>query len=108
MPLHPRVPNDLMLAPVAVAVDQHLEEFRDQTPAEILAYLELELDRPEVDSSVAERTARVLAAATRNANMHDWDAVITDDHCRLRITGGSVTLDIGLSASIHHFIEGRL
>lgn len=108
MPLHPRVPNDLMLAPVAVAVDQHLEEFRDRTPAEIVAYLELELDRPEADDSVEERSARILAAAVRNANMHDWSAVITDDHCRLRISGGSVTLDLGLSASINQFIEGRL
>jgi len=95
-----------MLAPVAVAIDQHLEEFRDLSPDEIVAYLELELDRPEVDASVGERASRVLAAAIRNANMHDWDAAITDDHCRLRISGGSVTLDIGLSASIHRFIEG--
>ena len=101
----PRVPNDLTLAPVAVSIDQHLQEFRDRDAKEILAYLELELDRPEFAASPEERCARILEVVVRNTNMHGWDAQITSDHARLRITGGSVSLDIGLSASIHDFIE---
>jgi hypothetical protein len=30
---------------------------------------------------------------------------VTEDHCRLRLTGGSVTLDLGLSANIMRYIE---
>jgi hypothetical protein len=106
MPLHPRVGNDLLLAPVAVALDQNLQEFRDLSPEKIRDYLDLELDRPELDGSEQERAARVLEAASRNANLHGWTAEITSDNDRVRISGGSVTVDIGLSASILSFILG--
>jgi hypothetical protein len=107
MPLHPRVGADLLMAPVAVAIDLNLQEFRDLEPAKIREYLELELDRPELDASPTERAARVLEAASRNANLHGWTAEVTPDNDRLRISGGSVTLDIGLSASILGFISGE-
>ena len=106
MPLHPRLGNDLLLAPVAVGIDLNLQEFRDLDPAKIREYLELELDRPELNALPAERAARVLEAACRNANLHGWTAEITPDHARIKISGGSVTLDIGLSASILRFISG--
>jgi len=102
----PRVPSDLTLAPVAVALDERLAELRDRSTAEIVTYLELELGRPEMTGSPDDRSARVLEAALRNENLHGWEALITDDHARLRLVGGSVTLDLGLSTSIHDFIDG--
>jgi hypothetical protein len=38
--------------------------------------------------------------------MHHWKAEITDDAARLRLSGGSVTLDLGLSAALLDYIEG--
>jgi hypothetical protein len=105
MTVRPKAPADLALAPVAVALDMNLRPLRDASAAEIAFHLELELDRPEHSHTVEERAARVLAVAVRNTELHGWTAAITDDHCRLRLTGGSVSLDLGLSASIMHFIE---
>jgi hypothetical protein len=104
MPLHPRTTKDLMLAPVAAEIDMNLQRVRDQSHEEIDYELQLELDRPPADDSVAERSARVLALALRNVELHDWRAEITDDAARLRLSGGSVSLDIGLSRSLMSYI----
>jgi hypothetical protein len=37
---------------------------------------------------------------------HHWWAEITDDGARLRLTGGSVSLDLGLSPTLMHYIQG--
>jgi len=105
MSIPPKVPRDLALAPVAAEVDLNLQRFRDLPPDEIRAQLDLELDRPELRHTRDERAGRVLHAALRNVNMHHWAAEITQDGARLRLTGGSVTLDLGLSASLLHYIE---
>jgi hypothetical protein len=105
MSIPPKVPRDLALAPVAAEVDLKLQRFRDISPEEIRAQLDLELDRPELRHTRDERAARVLHAALRNVNMHHWSAEITEDGARLRLTGGSVTLDLGLSATLLHYID---
>jgi hypothetical protein len=105
MTLHPRNPIDLMLAPVAASVDLNLQSLRDQPPAEIDYLLALELNLDTKGSTRDKRTRWVLDAAIRNVVMHDWHAEITDDGDRLRLEGGSVSLDLGLSASILHYIE---
>ena len=46
-----------------------------------------------------------LEAALRLVDMHDWHAEITDASARLRLSGGSVTIDLGLSATILDYIE---
>ena len=101
----PKVPRDLALAPVAVEVDLNLQRFRDLSPDEIRTQLDLELDRPELRRTRDERAARVLRAALRNVNMHHWSGEVTNDGARLRLTGGSVTLDLGLSATLLHYID---
>ena len=106
MSLPPKVPRDLALAPVAVDVDLNLQRFRDLGQDEIRAELDLELDRPELRHTREERADRVLHAALRNVNMHNWSAQISADGARLRLSGGSVTLDLGLSASLLRYIEG--
>jgi len=101
----PRGPHDLALAPVAVMVDRNLQLLRDCSPREIGVSLEIALNRPERSGSRSERAARVLETALVNVEMHGWHGEITGDNSRLRLSGGSVTLDLGLSASILHFIE---
>ena len=104
MPLHPRTTKDLMLAPVAAQIDMNLQRVRDQSLDEIDNALQLELNRPPADDSPAERASRVLDLALRNVEVHDWHAEITDDAARLRLSGGSVSLDLGLSRSLMNYI----
>jgi hypothetical protein len=104
---HPKSAIDLFLAPVAVEIDRNLQRFRDLDPAQIASELDLELDRPEGPAAGRdERQGRILQAALRNVNLHEWNAAISDDGARLRLHGGSVTLDLGLSASIMRYLEG--
>ena len=102
----PKDPHDLSLAPVAVSIDRNLKTLRDIGPRGIVAALELVLDRPERTGSPDERADRILEAVLRNVDLHGWRARISSDFSRVHLTGGSVSLDLGLSASILRFIEG--
>ena len=106
MTLLPRAPIDLLLAPVAVHLDMNLAQIRDASPDEISFQIALALDRPERSGTAQERMQRVLAATVRNVDLHGWTPTITDDHCRLHLSGGSVSLDLALSAAIMRFIGG--
>jgi hypothetical protein len=103
--VHPKTPRDLVLAPVAVEVNANLQSLRDMQPSEIDAELQLELDRPPVPNTREQREAHVLQAALRNVELHGWTAEVSPDACRLRLSGGSVTLDLGLSATIMRYID---
>lgn len=105
MTLRPRVPVDMALAPVAAEIDLNLQRLRDKTPGDIQYELGLELDRPLFANTRDERADHVLRLAFRNVDPHGWQGVITDDGCRLHLTGGSVTLDLGLGASVMGYIE---
>ena len=106
MTLRPKNTIDLSLAPVAAQLDINLSRLRDCPPREIDFQLALELDQPERTGAAQERADRVLAVAVRNVEMHGWVPSITDDRCRLRLSGGSVSLDLGLSAEIMRYITG--
>jgi hypothetical protein len=98
---------DLLLAPVAVHVDTNLARLRDRSPTEIDFEEDLELDRPARSNTVEERMERLLMVALRDVDLHGWTAEITDDHSRLRLSGGSVSLDLGLGATLtSYIIEG--
>jgi hypothetical protein len=107
MTLHPKTPRDLMLAPLAAGIDINLQELRDLPPSNIEGELglRLNLDPGVTGSDPATRADWVLRFALWNVDMHDWQAEITPDHARLRLTGGSVSLDVGLSAALHEYIE---
>ena len=102
----PKVPRDFLLAPVAAAIDLNLQRFRDLSPEDLRFELDLELDRPEIRKTREERASRILQAALRNVDTHNWSGEITDDGARLRLSGGSVSLDLGPSATILHYTEG--
>jgi len=105
MTLHPRKHKDLMLAPVAAEIDLNLQRMRDVSPRDVLQQLELELDRPAARTDCGERAGLVLEQALRNIDTHGWSASITDDGCRLHLSGGSVSLDLGLSEGIASYIR---
>jgi hypothetical protein len=104
MTLAPKEPKDLALAPVAAAIDMNLERLRDKPPEEIEYQLILELNEPAMAHSESERIERVMRVALHEVDMHQWTAAITDDRARLRLSGGSVSIDLGLSASLLRYI----
>jgi hypothetical protein len=95
-----------LLAPVAAEIDLNLQRFRDLSIDDLRYQLDLALDRPELRGTREERAQRVLDAALRNVETHHWHGEITGDGARLHLTGGSVSLDLGLSATILRYIEG--
>jgi hypothetical protein len=105
MAIHPKTPVDLALAPVAVGIDLNLRHLRGLTPGEIETELAFSLNADTRRGGRAERERWLLEAATRFVNLHHWTASITDDACRLRLQGGSVSVDLGLSAGIVRYLE---
>lgn len=100
--LRPKVARDFSLAPVAAAIDIELQHLRPLTVSE----LGLELDGLQRCANREDRSSCVLQAALRDVDTHGWWAEITDDAARLRLTGGSVSLDLGLSPTLMRYIEG--
>jgi hypothetical protein len=94
-----------MLAPVAAEIDLNLQRIRDVSAQQVLAGLELELDRPAMSYDRTERAELVLRQALRNVDLHGWTAAISDDGYRLSLRGGSVSLDLGLSEGITRYIH---
>jgi hypothetical protein len=105
MTLHPGQYKDLMLAPVAAEIDLNLQRIRDRSVEDVEAQLELELDQPAMGVDRDRRAKLVLEQAVRQVDLHGWNAKITDDAWRLRLDGGSVSLDLGLSAGITAYIQ---
>lgn len=105
MTIHPKNQKDLRLAPVAVEIDLNLQRMREGSPRDVLAELELELDRPAVCAERDERAELILRQALRNVELHGWTASIASDGCRLHLDGGSVSLDLGLSGGIAQYIR---
>jgi hypothetical protein len=105
MTLHPKVPMDLALAPVAAAVDLNLQGLRDLSLSDLHRELGLRLDRPPIPNDRTERAKQILQAALRNVDLHGWSGSISDDASRLQLGGGSVSIDLGLSAGIMAYIE---
>lgn len=105
MRTYPKQQKDLALAPVAVGIDRNLQRMRDVSPHDVLAELELELDRPAMCTERVERAELVLRQALRDVDLHGWTANVTDDGCRIHLDGGSVSLDLGLSAGIIRYLE---
>jgi hypothetical protein len=108
MTLRPRTAADLALAPVAAGIDINLQALRDRAPEEIDYELSLQLDQPLIANTRAERAEHVLRAAVRGIELHGWVGTITEDGCRLRLSGGSVTLDLGLGAALMNYITTGL
>lgn len=105
MTLRPRVPTDLALAPVAAGIDLNLQRLRDKAQHELVAEIGLELNDWVPGATREERAQQVLTVALRDVDLHGWAAEISEDGSRVHLSGGSVSLDIGLSAEILRYIE---
>jgi hypothetical protein len=105
MTIKPKSPKDLALAPIAAEVDANLGRLRDRPASEIERELQLELDRPGFNDTSAERATRILALALRDVDLHGWSAELTEDRSAIRLTGGSVSVDIALGEAVHGFID---
>ncbi len=105
MSLHPKTPKDLALAPVAAGIDTNLQRLRECRGDSAIEYeLALELNEPAAAGDRAERAMRVLAIALRDVDPHGWDASVTDDGSAVRLSGGSVSIDIAVGASVQRYI----
>ncbi len=104
MTLKPKTPTDLTLAPVAAEIDRNLQTLRD---AEVDQITEAVVFGLNVDPGQTreERAKQILRVATRLVDLHGWDAAISGDATRVELRGGSVRLDVGLSANVRDFIE---
>lgn len=105
MSLHPKTPKDLALAPVAAGIDANLQRLRERTDNAAIEYeLTLELNEPTSTKDRDEHATRVLALALRDVDLHGWDAAVTDDGSAIRLSGGSVSLQIALGAAAQRFV----
>jgi hypothetical protein len=102
--MRPKVPSDLALAPVAAEIDLNLQPLRDEEVEGIFDNIALALNAGAPGASRDARAGQVLELATRQVDLHGWRATISGDATRLHLEGGSVTLDVGLSASIERYI----
>ena len=85
-------------------IDRNLQRLRGGSPSDVLAELELELDRPAMCPERDERAKLVLRQALRDVNLHGWNATLSDDASRVHLDGGSVSVDVGLSPAITGYI----
>jgi hypothetical protein len=102
----PKEAKDFVLAPLAAEIDLNLRRLREKSPKEIEYELEMELDTGPIVDDRDERAERVRYLALRNVDLRGWDASITEDNSAIRLTGGSVSLDLALGANVLRFLEG--
>ena len=100
----PKTPVDLALAPVAVGIDTNLKRIRDAGPKDIVEEIIMSLNTEPGETRDA-RAKQVLEVATRLVELHGWTAAISDDATRVELRGGTVDLDVGLSAGLRDYIE---
>jgi hypothetical protein len=106
MPTLPKRPTDLMLAPVAAAIDINLQAIRDLTADGIAYTIALQLNHQAKGEDAAERAACIRKVALLHVKLYGWKAEVSSDYTRLRLSGGSVVLELGLSRAIHDYIVG--
>ena len=105
MTLRPKTPADLTLAPVAAEIDVNLQRLRDKSGHDLASELGLELNQESPAATRELRVEQILRVALRDVELHGWSAEISEDASRVHLSGGSVSLDLGLSAEILHYIE---
>jgi hypothetical protein len=95
--------TDLLLAPVALALDTRLEELGSLSPTELQYDVALEGDKPH--RSRAFREAGLLTAVTHNVALHGW--VCSWDQRGLRLTHDGHTIVLGLPPSLTAYLADR-
>jgi hypothetical protein len=98
--LHPHNFDDIMLAPVALAIDARIEELAALTGAELDYRIALDAN---VDTSVPEqRRQGLLHALTTLIEMHGWEVSLCDRGAQL--TNGEHSLVLGLPEAMRVYM----
>jgi len=107
MTLRPKTPTDLTLAPVAAEIDLNLQGLRDEDVESIADAVAFTLNSSPAESRDG-RAKQILELAIRGVDLHGWTVRISEDATRVQLTGGSVRLDVGLSARIRQYVESAV
>ena len=91
---------DLLLAPVALAIDARLEQLGQLTPAELEFEVALEGDRPQRTRELREDG--LLATITHTVDPHGWSC--SWDPRGLRLTHGQHAFVLGLPPSLSAYL----
>ena len=86
-------------------LDHNLQPLRDADRENLVAAITLTVNE-NVGETRDARAKQVYLTAVRDVDLHGWTAAISDDSTRLQLRGGSVALDVGLSAGCRDYIEG--
>jgi hypothetical protein len=101
MPTVPRDYTDLFLAPVALNVEQRLEELGALDREQLHRRIVVDTDREAVDREA--RTADVVASLTRLLDMHGW--VAEWDDRGVRLTSGARSLVLGIPRNVAAYVD---
>jgi hypothetical protein len=103
---HPRPHSvaDLALAPVIIGLEDNLARLRESDDLESELATELNDDESFYPDE-ADRVRRILKAATRNVNLHDWTVSPTPDMQGLAVSHGQHTISIMFGKPLANYIE---
>jgi hypothetical protein len=101
---HPHSLSDLALAPVLVEIERKLAELRASNDLELTLALDLD-DDESFYHGPAERAARVGRFATRNVDLHHWQARPTTDLYGLAVEHGEYAVSVMFGKQVTAYVE---
>ena len=101
MPTVPRDYTDLFLAPVALNVEQRLEELATLDRDLLHRQIVVDTDREAGDRGT--RAADVVASVTRLLDMHGW--VAEWDDRGIRLSSGGRSLVLGVPRNVAAYVD---
>jgi hypothetical protein len=97
----PHDPTDLLLSPVALAIDERLEEFATLNPAQLSSRIVLETNtQPRNPTEAAEA---LVASLTYLLDTHGWE-VSWDDGRGIRLHHDDHDVVLGVSDNLVHYV----
>jgi hypothetical protein len=102
MPKPPHDYTDLFLAPVALTVDQRLDEFASLDPAALDRKVALESN--QLTGTAAERGSALVASVTYLLDLHGWRA--SWDSRGVRLSHGTHGLVLGVPPNVAAYVAG--
>lgn len=101
MPI-PRDVTDLYLAPVALALDDRIQELAALSLSELARRVAIESDSPDYDEAL--RSSGLLRAVTHLIDLHEWH--VSWDLRGVRLTNGDHSLVLGAPAKFYEYCTG--
>jgi len=98
----PHDPSDLLLAPMALRLDQQLDQLAGLSPRELELYVCLQTDSDP--HTLEQRRELLLAALSRDVEMHAWELSWEERGLALRHDGRHLVL--GTPDSVRHYLAG--